>query len=549
MGAFHDDACHIGNLESDLTNSGAYPFIYPKCVSGLNVSGLTGTADNSTFRNTIATGWGPRIGFAWDVFGHHDTTVRGGYGIYYVREDVGTIDQLSFQAPILPIAFGGGAAGSLGSFFAGSLAGGNANALPPAGVIDPTYIPCLSIFTGFTGGTTAPATDGAANYANCTGGGTIPSVGIFGLEVPRHFVAPNTQQWNLTIQRDLGRLWVLEVGYVGAKGTHLRETRDGIQSLRATPDNPVVLTDPNGVTYNITNNTFANGIARTPTVGLNGYSGYQLFAEDAYSIYHAFQTTLSRRWGAGYFQGAYTFSKSIDATSTGNTAFNTAYNDQSDINASRGLSDYDRPHRLTVSYSYDLPFFAHASGAVRSLLGGWGVSGVTIFQSGAPFSIFDSGAGTGFLGAGSTPLLGASLASGSSISDGLTSGDIHQRINGYLNPTAFAAAPQLYPTQCATDSNFCSTDFGDLRRNIYRGPFQQNWDFSLLKHIRLSERQDLRFTADFFNLWNHANFSNPAVTDIEAYLANPGDPANPFGKIVNTKGTPRLIQLSLRWAF
>ena len=546
MGAFHDDACHIGNLESDLTNQGQYPFVYPKCVSGLNVTGLSGTADNSTFRNNVATGWGPRVGFAWDVFGHHTTTIRGGYGIYYVREDVGTIDQLSFQAPILPIAFGGGNPGSLGSFFAGSLAGGNANALPPAGTIDPTYIPCLSIFTGFPDGT-----DGAAAYDQCTGGGTVPSVGIFGLEVPRHFVVPNTQQWNLTIQRDLGKLWVLELGYVGAKGTHLRETRDGIQSLRASGANPVVLTDPNGVSYSITNNTFANGIARTPTVGLNGYSGYQLFAEDAYSIYHAFQATVSRRWGAGYFQGAYTFSKSIDATSTGNTAFNTAYNDQSDINASRGLSDYDRPHRLTVSYVYDLPFFAHTSGAVHGLLGGWGVSGVTILQSGSPFSIFDSGAGTAFLGAGSTPLLGASLASGASIASGLSSGDIHQRINGYLNPAAFSAAPKLYGDQCDADpsGNFCTTDFGDLRRNLYRGPFQQNWDFSLIKHFRLSERQDLRLTADFFNLWNHANFANPAVTDIEAYLANPTDPANPFGKIVNTKGTPRLIQLSLRWAF
>ncbi|HEX4489516.1 MAG TPA: TonB-dependent receptor, partial [Terriglobales bacterium] len=544
LGAFRDDACHIGNLESDLTNQRQVPFVYPRCADKLNVTGLTGTASGSTFRNNISTGWGPRVGFAWDVFGHHTTTVRGGYGIYYVREDVGTIDQLSFQAPILPIAFGGGAPGSLSSFFSGTLAT-NPNALPPAGVIDPTYIPCLSIFTGFPGNDTTQA----ASYDQCTGSGTIPSTNIFGLEVPRHFVVPNTQQWNLTVQRDLGKLWVLELGYVGAKGTHLRETRDGIQSLRASDTNPVVLTDPNGQTYSITTNTFANAIARTPTVGLNGYSGYQLFANDAYSIYHSFQATLSRRWGRGYFQGAYTFSKSIDATSTGNTAFNTAYNDQSSVDASRGLSDFDRPHRLTVSYVYDLPFFAHSSGLVHGVLGGWGISGESIFQSGSPFSIFDSAAGTAFLGAGSTPLLGASLAPGSSIASGLSSGDIHQRLNGYLNPTAFAPAPLLYPDLCAADSsgNFCGTDFGDLRRNIYRGPFQQNWDFSLIKHFKLTESQDIRFTADFFNLWNHANFANPAVTDIESY--NPSDPNNPFGKIVNTKGTPRLIQLSLRWSF
>ena len=544
LGAFTDGKCHIGNLDSALTRSGTYPFVYPSCASKLGVTGFTGSGAGSTFHNSVSTGLGPRVGFAWDVFGHHNTTLRGGYGIYFVREDVGVIDQLSFQAPILPIAFGGGAPGSLVNFFAGTLAT-NPNALPPAGVIDPNYIPCLSIFQGFPGGDTTQG----ASYANSTGCNGVPSVGIFGLEVPRNFKVPNTQQWNLTLQRELGHLWVLELGYVGTKGTHLRETRDAIQSQRVSPSKPLVLTDPNGVTYSITQNTIANGIARTPTPGLNGYSGYQLFANDAYSKYHAFLATLSRRWGRGYFQGAYTFSKSIDATSTGNTAFNTAYNDQSNINASRGLSDYDRPHRLSVSYSYELPLFAHVTGWTHAALSGWQVSGVTILQSGTPFSIFDSAAGTAFLGAGSTPLLGASLASGAKISDGLTHGDIHQRINGYLNPAAFTTAPQLYPTQCAADptGNLCGTDFGDLGRNIYRGPFQQNWDFSLIKHFSIHERQDLRFTADFFNLWNHVNFANPAVTDIEAYLASPTN--SPFGKIVNTKGTPRLIQFSLRYAF
>ena len=95
---------------------------------------------------------------------------------------------------------------------------------------------------------------------------------------------------------------------------------------------------------------------------------------------------------------------------------------------------------------------------------------------------------------------------------------IHQRVvNGYLNATAFTPAPQLYPTQCISDPNFCTTGFGDLGRNIYHGPFQQNWDVSFLKHFKIGERQDLRFAADFFNLWNHTNFANPTVTDIEAY--------------------------------
>jgi hypothetical protein len=474
------------------------------------------------------------------MLGRHTTTIRGGYGIYYVREDVGAVDQLSFQSPFIPIVFFGQTPGfNMSNFFTGTPAT-NANAVPAAGSLSPAWLPCLAQLTSF------PDTNGAATYGGCSGPGVNSTQNLFVLEVPRHFVVPNTQQWNLTVQRELGRNWVLEMGYVGTRGIHLRETRDAIQSVDAAKT-PFTVTDNLGNPYTITTNTFANAIARTPAPGLNGYSGYQLFANDAYSIYHALQATVSRRWGQNYFQAAYTFSKNIDATSTGNTAFNTAYNDQSNINASRGISDFNRPHRLAVSYAYNLPFFEHATGAKKAALGGWQISGVSIFQSGVPFSIFDSGAGTGFLGQGSTPLLGASLAPGASVASGLKGGDVHQAIVGsYLNGAAFSPAPLLYPTQCAVDPNFCTTGFGDLGRNIYHGPFQQNWDVSFLKHFKIGERQDVRFAADFFNLWNHTNFANPTVTDVEAYLA---DPSGPFGKIVQTTGNPRLIQFSLHWSF
>ena len=142
---------------------------------------------------------------------------------------------------------------------------------------------------------------------------------------------------------------------------------------------------------------------------------------------------------------------------------------------------------------------------------------------------------------GFTTTLGAQLAPGATIASGTTSGGIHQRLNGYLNSNNFTTGPLLYPAQCASNPIFCGTNFGDLGRNIYRGPFQQNWDFSLIKNFRLTDRESLRFTTDFFNIWNHANFANPAQTDVE----NPST----FGKITQTVGTPRLIQFSLRWAF
>ena len=545
LGAWTDGDCHLGNIESSLTKSGTYPFIYPSCVNKFGITGLSGSALGSTFNNNVSTGIGPRVGFAWDVFGKHNTTLRGGYGIYFVREDVGAVDQLSFQSPFIPIVFFGQTPGyTMSDFFTGTPAV-NPNAVPAAGQLSPAWLPCLAKLTSFAPVDNPVGQD--ASYA-CTGGPGVNSTqNLFVLEVPRNFRVPNTQQWNLTLQHEFGKTWMLEVGYVGTHGIHLRETRDAIQSVDAMK-HPFTVTDVNGNSYTITTDTFSNAIARTPTPGLNGYSGYQIFANDAYSIYHALQATFSRRWNQSYFQAAYTYSKNIDATSTGNTAFNTAYNDQSNINASRGISDFNRPQRLSLSYAYDLPFFLHSSGLRKSALGGWQISGVTIFQSGLPFSIYDSSAGTAFLGQGSTPLLGGSLASGATVSNGLAGGSLGQRlVNGYLNPAAFARAPLVDPAACAADArgDACTTGFGDLGRNVYRGLFEQNWDVSILKHFKIGERNDIRFAADFFNLWNHTNFGNPTVTDVETIPL----PNSPFGKIVQTNGNPRLIQFSLRWAF
>jgi carboxypeptidase family protein len=531
FGAAKDDLCHIGNTISALANQGVAPFVYPRCVSSLGVTGFTGTLSDTTMANSYASNFGPRVGFAYDLFGHHTTSIRGGYGIFYVREDVGTVDQLSFTTPILPITTPTGTPGDMADVFAVG-----PGRLPVGGVIDPAFIPVYSQFLGFIDCTTGAPTTNTSQCSVFDNGQPNPfgsfggnSINLFGLEVPRHFVSPSTAQWNLTIQRQLPGNWVLEVGYVGTKGTHLRETRDGIQPYDART-HPVTITAKDGTSYTINQNTFFNANARSRALGL-ATQNYQLFASDAWSHYNSLQVTTSHRFSKSlYFQAAYTWSKALDATSSGNTAFNTAINDQTNLRDSYGPSDFDRTHRVVVSYNWDVPLFSTQSGWKGALLSHWSLSGITTVQSGTPVTIIDAAGGTGFnLSSPNTST--ATLNPGFSISSALAGGDINQRINNYFAVGAFSGAPVVGPDG--------ETGFGNLRRNTFRGPTQQNWDLSFGKDFRITENKTFKFSADFFNIWNHPIFASP--NNIFNGLG--------FGTITSTKGTPRLIQLSGRFSF
>jgi len=517
-GAVSDDLNHIGNLVPDLVAQDKAPWIFPKGVNRFNIPGLVGTASPTTTENGYASNWGPRVGFAWDVFGHQTTAIRGGYGIYYVREDNGAVDNLGFTSPFLAGSFGPGAPGSLANLPAFSI-------LPPAGVISPSLVPTLSHLLGFVDANGNPTTD--TTQTPVFDGN---SIFLIALQTPQHFVQPNVQQWNLTVQRELRGHLVFEIGYVGTKGTHLRETRTPIQPYIVSPQQPLTVVAANGTRYTITQNTVANAEARSRVLGL-GPSGMQLFGNDADSHYNSLQATLSRHFQHLYLQAAYTFSKSMDDNSSDNTSFNTEVNDQTNLAASRGLSDFDRTQRLIVSYAYDLPTFVNASRLMRGAFGGWQISGFTTFQSGTPFSIVDSAGATCYTPIGPDQSL-ASFAPGATIADAVTHGSIQSRLDHYLNLSAFQPAPVLGSDGC--------TGYGDLRRNLFRGPAQQDWDFALAKIFNLTESQKLEFRTEFFNLWNHPSFDNPSFIDV----SGPN-----FGAITSTVGTPRIIQFSLRYSF
>jgi len=519
MSAPKDALHHMANVIPDLMALGKNPFVYPKSVNAFNIPGLVGTTSETVRANSYASNWGPRIGFAYDVLGRHTTSLRGGYGIYYERESLALAEQLGSQAPFAPsVTTFGAPPGQLGTLFNGLLPQGN--------VIDPNFVPQPSHLLGFIDPTNGQPTSNPNMYPVFSGS----TYGATAISAPQRYVSPNTQQWNLTVQRSLPREWMMQIGYVGTKGTHLSAMLDPMQARLASPQNPIVVQDVFGNTYTITQNTQLNVGARSPVLGLNP-RGYFLFGNAATSRFNSLQATLSHRFGKGlHFQGAYTFSKSTDPVATMGTAvYQYPTNDQTRL--AQALSDFDRTNRLVLSYRYDAPFFSHAGGWQGAVLAHWSLSGITIFQSGVPFRVTDS-AGASVYGTAFPNTATPSLAPGYTVASALTSGSILQRLAGYLKRDAFVPAPVV-----GIDG---STGFGTLGRNVFRGPFQQNWDVSLAKSWTVRERQGVRFSADLFNVWNHTNFDKPSITDIE----HPS-----FGEITSTVGTPRLVQFSLRYTF
>ncbi|MGA7907869.1 MAG: hypothetical protein WCA16_10725, partial [Candidatus Sulfotelmatobacter sp.] len=182
-----------------------------------------------------------------------------------------------------------------------------------------------------------------------------------------------------------------------------------------------------------------------------------------------------------------------------------------------------------------------------------GISGLTTFQSGQVFSLSDSFGGGAYGFGLSTPtavcpaapyvttLPSCTPSAATDPRQAVTHGSIQSRLANYINPNLFSN-----PGPANAFSDGISTGWGSPdMRNIYRGPFQQDWDVALLKKFHIKERHQILFRADFFNIFNHPTFNIPTIAtgaDINAVPAN-------VGKITTTVLPSRIIQLGLKYSF
>jgi Carboxypeptidase regulatory-like domain len=431
----------------------------------------------------------PRIGFAFDPKGDGKWALRGGYGVFFEHTNQGEAN---------------------------------------AGTLE-QYNPL----------TQTASVPNVSGYAKLTPAllGTTTSPLAF-VSIPNKAIWPYIQQWHFDIEHEVARNTVATVSYVGSAGVHLTRSFElnQLQPVAASqnpyaagesinagghsdcgPINPITGTfptdaygvptqasTPSGVPIQYTGlgnpgpavnlGVAVCGTVADPFRPYNGIGGITRKEESASSIYHAFQASVRHSIGGLQLNLAYTYSHSIDDSSDyGDVGLINAYN----LNAFRASSNFDQRHVFNLGYVYDLPFFKNP-GLTHKLLGGWEWSGITLIQSGTPFSIYNSG-GNGV--PGDNAGVGNTVAtSGQSYPDVVGNPkSAVQQIPGLpfgpllFNPAAFAAPRGL--------------TFGDGGRNILTNPSRTNFDMALLKHFTLTESKYFEFRAEAFNVFNHTEFS------------------------------------------
>jgi hypothetical protein len=484
-------------------------FTVKKDFPGTVPAGVTRRSNNLyTYGHAPLTNFAPRLGFAWQPFDTGRFVVRGGSGIFYKLIDGQHFLDTWDGEPPVAAPFTHTSASNVAATFA----------VPFAPAIQ------IGTFNSFL---------------------RTPTSAISLVGVDPNLVTPTTFNWNLDTQYAITPSLVLEVGYVGDRTEHTEATLTQDIPVLASPENPVNCGAPFGC---ITTNTSKNAAQRVPVLGF-GAGGFIETANVGFSSYNALQVALRKSFSRGLqFQAAYTWGKCLSdylgtSTAASGEGGSIAYDPATQVaegnrSIAKGECGYDRPQRLVVSYLYTLPRFNGGEGFSGHALSGWGIAGVTTAQSGNPITLTDSRGGQVYGAVGTS---GANLCAGETISDAFASGSIVSRVRSgtYFNSAAFCAPPIVG----AIGGVGGATGYGNVLMNPILGPGQFNWDISIQKHTvvgGLREDADLEFRTDFFNAFNHPQFSNPT--------SNVGS-ASTFGVITTTSVGPRIIQFALKYAF
>jgi hypothetical protein len=339
--------------------------------------------------------------------------------------------------------------------------------------------------------------------------GILSPVGIRAID--RKGQIPTTYSWSFNIQRELGGKTTVDIGYVGNVARHLIFNRD-IGQL------PLNTTTAAGSTLLSSVNGATNAIRP-----FRGYTSVTYTEFGANSNYNGLQARVSRRFASRLTANvSYVWSK----------AFNTTDNDSAvigyylDRNRDYARASFDRRHVFNIDYVYEIGTLVKQSRLLGSIANGWQLAGITRFWSGSPIDVTANG-DPGTLGGGQrADYLGGPLYL-----------DNSRQTLQYFDPTVFARPANGSP--------------GNLGRNALTGPGYANWDISLYKQTRISERVTTQLRWETFNTFNHTQFTNPGTTGIS--VPNPGAAVNAAtagqtGRFTNTRDA-RSMQLALKLFF
>ncbi len=527
LGPTTDKRDRLGNFDPSLLDANTLAvggpglingFILPAGASFGSIKGTPGVSD-STFSIANNLNFAPRIGLAWDPTGDGKTAIRAGYGIYYVRISNQTLLQLITAAP----------------FFQQSAVvnPGTTNSNPFPNLPLPSQFPIFPTLPTFQG------------YS--ASGSPLFSSGLLALNpFQRNMRTPYAEQFNFSIQRQLPAKFTLELGYAGSQGVRLLDSLQENQAYLANPANPI---------RGLTADSSKNASVRVPVIGFST-TGLNEVTAAGHSVYHAFVTTLSRRMDTSFIQVSYTYSKSIDNDSGATTQdLGSAGGNNLDPAMQRGLSDFDRPHRLVATYSHALP--SPSQPLLKALVGGWSLAGTTTLQSSLPIN-FTCTCGTTNVDGITSSLFPELLGNISNIFVSNNWRNFTSPGTSAFNPGIVAVVPTLPQGSVLTGLNVLSAPgpnnypvggpgtgntaqpFGNMGRNPnLRGPFQSLWDMALVKRFKIFENAGFELRGEAFNVFNHPIFSSPN--------SNVGSAS--FGRISSTITAPRIIQVAAKITF